>query len=514
MAGYPVQQEVLDPFALKSLPSKNQLSTWKDELTSGQNISGQWKYIETSFGRFDVNTINTLLKFHVAKGIKSAVEQEVNWFSRSYNKPRTVSQHPSASVISDFQEILYSSRYDDICEPIGMAATELARLCVNRWLSDEHICWLMKKLTDSQNHTYCIYLNGSLNSDPKTFRRFSRSEQQMPSAFLFAINVRCGQSGKTFFGTDAFPGCHWSLCHVDMPRKRIMYGDSLAWPAPEGLLDQVNKFIKAASNDADDVSNYSFSMGHDPTNRCSQTGSHRCAQSCTQFYPLQTCSNICGVIVMVVSAIACYDLDFFNHILAPHTQEIRNLPHVFLQKPSQFSKYLRLVVAAWITTNSVNIAYVVPALWQEFEEDIRNISVVDAKEHRMDNMQKFSNGSESRSSANADDESGERVLSSNHAKDNHQQKPTKKVMSRNEKKHKCPNCDASFTIKYSLKRHMLTKHPHATNDLNQVTSDGNCICHDCGCKFYRITDLRQHLTRSHNFIFKMETITFDNMSGK
>ena len=41
LAGYPVQQEVLDPFALKSLPSKNQLSTWKDELTSGHNISGQ-----------------------------------------------------------------------------------------------------------------------------------------------------------------------------------------------------------------------------------------------------------------------------------------------------------------------------------------------------------------------------------------------------------------------------------------------------------------------------------------
>ena len=217
-----------------------------------------------------------------------------------------------------------------------------------------------------------------------------------------------------------------------------MYGDSLAWPALEGLLDQVNKFIKAASNDADDVSNYSFSMGHDSTNRCSQTGSHRCAQSCAQFYPLQTCSNICGVIVMVVSAIACYDLDFFNHILAPHTQEIWNLPHVFLQKPSQFSKYLRLVVAAWITTNSVNIAYVVPALWQEFEEDIPNISVVDAKEHRMDNMQKFSNGSESRFSTNADDESSERVLSCYHAKDNNQQKPTKKGMSRSEKKTQMP----------------------------------------------------------------------------
>lgn len=87
-------------------------------------------------------------------------------------------------------------------------------------------------------------------------------------------------------------------------------------------------------------------------------------------------------------------------------------------------------------------------------------------------------------------------------------------MSRNEKTHKCPNCDALFTIKYSLKRHMITKHPHAANDLHQITSDGNSICHDCGFKCYRITDLRQHLTGSHNFIFRMETITLDNMGGK
>ena len=225
------------------------------------------------------------------------------------------------------------------------------------------VVWLMKKLTGSQSRTYCIYLNGSLNSDPKTFRRFSRTEQQMPSAFLFALNVRYGQSGKTFFRTDAFPGCHWSLCHVDMLRKRIMYGDSLTWPAPDGLLDQVNKFIKAASSDADDASNYSFScvmilqtdvlkLVHIVVDRVVLSSIH-CKHAATFVEWL-----------LVVSAIACFDVDFFYHILAAYTQEIRNLLPVFLQKPSQFSKYLRLVVAAWITLNSVNIAYVVPALWQ------------------------------------------------------------------------------------------------------------------------------------------------------
>ena len=163
---------------MKSLPSENQLSIWKDQLR--QNGAGEWQYVETSFGKFDQNTIDIMLKFHTAKGIKSAVEQEVAWFSRAYSKPHTVSQHPPASIISDFQELLYSNRYDEICQPHRMPATELATICVNRWLSDDHICWLMKTLTDSQTDTYCIYLNGSLKRDSKTFRRFSRPGQQMP----------------------------------------------------------------------------------------------------------------------------------------------------------------------------------------------------------------------------------------------------------------------------------------------------------------------------------------------
>ena len=54
-----LQQEVLDPFVLKSLPSESQLSIWKDEKT--RNISGEWQHVEPSFGRFDVNTMYTLL---------------------------------------------------------------------------------------------------------------------------------------------------------------------------------------------------------------------------------------------------------------------------------------------------------------------------------------------------------------------------------------------------------------------------------------------------------------------
>lgn len=69
--------------------------------------------------------------------IQAAVQQEVTWFSKSYNKPQTVSKHPSPSLIEDFQKMLYFNRYDKICEENGMTAMELAMVCVNRWISSD-----------------------------------------------------------------------------------------------------------------------------------------------------------------------------------------------------------------------------------------------------------------------------------------------------------------------------------------------------------------------------------------
>ena len=92
----------------------------------------------------------------------------------------------------------------------------------------------MKTLTDSQMHTYCIFLNGVLNSDPTKLRRFrsGNTDMPLPSKLVFTVNVGRNESG-TFFGTDNQPGCHWTLCHVDIAAEKLVYGDSLAWPAPK-----------------------------------------------------------------------------------------------------------------------------------------------------------------------------------------------------------------------------------------------------------------------------------------
>ena len=76
-----------------------------------------------------------------------------------------------------------------------MTAMELAMVCVNRWISSDHVTWAMRALTESQTDTYCIFLNGALNTNPKTFRRFRNGNADLPSKLMFALNVGRDERG-------------------------------------------------------------------------------------------------------------------------------------------------------------------------------------------------------------------------------------------------------------------------------------------------------------------------------
>ena len=69
---------------------------------------------------------------------------------------------------------------------------------------------------------------------------------------------------------------------------------------------------------------------------------HRHLDQCTHFYPLQTCSNICGIIVMCMVAIllrAGKVGSEWNNLTAPE----------FLQNPSLHGKYLRINTLSWVS---------------------------------------------------------------------------------------------------------------------------------------------------------------------
>ena len=500
-----------------------------------QRNNSQTCYAETPSGKFTVRCIQKMLKIHEMKNIKAAVEREIIWFLEDYTTPQTVSENPPATAIMSFQKMLYSSKYDEAIRPHGITPTELSMICDNRWLSDDHITWLMKKLTDSGTDTYCIYLNGVLNTNPMGFRRLC-CRDNLPSKILFSINVGVSGTGDTYFGTDHKPGCHWTMCYIDTIQKKIIYGDSMAWNYPKSLPEKANMYIKAISPN-DDVANYTIVTCHDPSSTAS--GTHCCNENCANFYPFQTCGSICGVVVMVMAAIACHNPAYFCYLSTRHSQD---LPNVFLQTPSRYSKYLRFVIASWIAENSVNTFYIIPVQDENSinvaggkqEETSRNSKTCTRPEDTAQKIPTNSNGKHNSSSflkdsklktgpqcqpsteeiskeCNASTDDKEDACNSTSSQSS---MPKKKAEFQPEKlnekkKFQCNHCPSCFTTNFSFRRHMQSQHPTATAEL-----EGKSKCNHCGFKCHRIGDLGTHLSQKHNAIFEIESITLNNINGK
>ena len=179
----------------------------------------------------------------------------------------------------------------------------------------------------------------------------------MPTKLLFAVNVGRSKDGA-YLASDNRRGAHWTLCFVDTMQKTIVYGDSLAWPVPDGLLERVYSFIQLVSKA--DGKAFTLVVCHDPYS-LSARGGHCCGPQCAQLYPLQSCSSICGFVVVVMAAIACHHPTFFDQLSSVHSNPVK-LPQLFLKAPSHFSGYIRRVVAAWFAEKKVNTGYVLPAM--------------------------------------------------------------------------------------------------------------------------------------------------------
>ena len=77
-------------------------------------------------------------------------------------------------------------------------------------------------------------------------------------------------------------------------------------------------------------------------------GNHTHPEQCTHFYPLQTCSNICGIIVMCMVNVmteSWEDWYKWTNLTAPEV----------LRNPSLHGTYLRINVLSWIVEDKIDV---------------------------------------------------------------------------------------------------------------------------------------------------------------
>ena len=138
------------------MPTKKILLDWKDRLA---NKSIRKWVVHSPFGVFSEKAINDLMRLHAAKVIKGEVAEEIFWLNSNIEKPSMAADHPSPESVSMFKSLIHSPRFDAEIANYGMNPQELSKVCRNRWLSCDHILWIVKKLNSMQSSTMCVYLN-------------------------------------------------------------------------------------------------------------------------------------------------------------------------------------------------------------------------------------------------------------------------------------------------------------------------------------------------------------------
>ena len=163
-------------------------------------------------------------------------------------------------------------------------------------------------INKEQSNTFCWVLN-TVNDIERLVER--RLQSYKPSSLIFFVSVAIS-TGKTVLASDHHRGIHWTLCQVNHTNKSVVYADTLGWQVPEGLTEKVNHFINAVYRE--DITDYEMNICHKPESTVN--GHHSCTPSCAK-YPVQTCSNVCGVISMVMAALATHkEEDLFLQMIS------------------------------------------------------------------------------------------------------------------------------------------------------------------------------------------------------
>ena len=384
----------------------------------------------------------------------------------------------------------------------------------------------MRTLNNLWSNTSFVYLNNELHKNPKIHK-------DTPSNFSFVINVGMDQRGNTYFATYGHPGNHWSMCHVNVSERKIIYCDSLGWPVPSDILSRLNKYIKTVNKNAS-VEEYTLVFAHDPKSKSPVTGAHKCNKTCAQNY-----RHVATYVVLL-----CW-LSQQSHAskysTSNHPLNYKCVRPSFLSNPLRFSKYLRLVVSCWISTNEVNTAYVVPQYWMELQEssDQTNVSStnekidkpeIPASIHQQHPVQVYDQPAmheDHQPPVHADVKSPVHVadqppvhvnvqppvhVDDQFPSDEAEFVPPKKDLPKQEKQFQCSTCGLSFSRKFTLKRHIKSQHPEKSSAI--ADPNGNCICENCGLECQNLKDLQEHLGKEHGVVFQTEMLTFIDRAGE
>ena len=310
--------------SLGTIPSEAQIRQAISMLCRRQeNEPNKFVYIKFPFGMMNYDGLKTIQAYHESILYKQKIQEEKDWL-QSLSKVSSEMGLNLTEITQHFEESVWNSS----------TSKPIQNLVGDRWLTNfdiDAIFEIINKKYDNVIGFVCkpsefVYSFAGLQ---EKVARTMKSETSV-ARIIVALNIGC-ENGKYFITDEERTGEHWSLLIIDINNNTAYYGDSLAWPLPTNLLSTVKSNLSVIESD----------LGID-ISRCLQN-IVVLQQGCEPFYPLQTCSNMCGVIVVCMSGILSESWDSWV--------KWKELP--LISKPSIYKKQLRITVISWIICNDI-----------------------------------------------------------------------------------------------------------------------------------------------------------------
>ena len=301
----------------------------------------KFSYIQFPFGVIDYEGLQILQTYHEYLALRKRIAEEKAWFKQAKQSCEDLGINIE-SIYRYFKDRVWSTT--STFNP----TTCIRNLVGKRWLTDDVIETVFDIINMKHDDTICFVckptraMYSSVRLHEKV--RNVRENGITVSKILVALNVGCDDNGSCYVSDEKKRGVHWALLVIDLKNGVTYYGDSLGWPLPSNLSNTVGSNLKRMEGDLG-INIMSSLKNIITINKVSRDTS----DSGTWFYPLQTCSDMCGVIVVCMCAVLC---DYWNLWLTCGGK--METVHVqLLSKPSMNSRQLRLIVMSWIVNDNV-----------------------------------------------------------------------------------------------------------------------------------------------------------------
>ena len=328
---YSAPQTVVNVDSLDKFPFESQCRTALSQLLCHSKTPDKIHYIRFPFGLIDINGLKSIISVFESRAAEKRTLDEKKWLNCDIKNPHS-NVLPSSDILSFFHSHVWAGKKSDQISCVQ-------NLVGTHWLTDSTLKYIADIINDTRNDTLCFVLqHPSLLFIDKFKAKLEKIKAgQEVKNIIIVLNIARSENGRTDIALEGSDGgCHWTLLFFQTSDSSTWYyGDSLAWPFPSNhdvLLTSLKRVQEMSGLSLLSPKIHCQAL-HDSNNVFSK---HTCTRKCKPFYPIQTCSSMCGVISAVMMGMLAQDQNLWPNKITSLPLQLEWIRH-----PTNFSDFMR-----------------------------------------------------------------------------------------------------------------------------------------------------------------------------